>query len=165
VFVRVGEIISLPWFSKELKTTYRRTTGFVASSLYLSFANQYSLGGGFSFPIVLVPRYKLSLCHSPIKPDLLGFQGIGVFACGLCDHVITRFASLLSWFYLVWFQFHKNRNKVRRGERPKFKWSTSDMRIFLCHESILEVPSCHIKITYDPPKGEQPKQGETRGKT
>jgi hypothetical protein len=36
--VCVGEIISLPWFSKELKMTYRRTTGFVASSLYFSFA-------------------------------------------------------------------------------------------------------------------------------
>jgi len=44
---------------------------------------------------VLVPRYKLSLCHTPIKPDLLGFPGIGVFACGLRDHVITRFASLI----------------------------------------------------------------------
>jgi hypothetical protein len=46
--VCVGEIISLPWFSKELKTTYVRTTDFVASSLYFSFANQYSLGRGFS---------------------------------------------------------------------------------------------------------------------
>jgi len=44
---------------------------------------------------VLVPRYKLSLCHTPIKPDLLGFPGIGVFVCGLSDHVITRFASPL----------------------------------------------------------------------
>jgi hypothetical protein len=34
------------------------------------------------------------LCHTPIKPDLLGFPGIGVFACGLRDHVITRFTSL-----------------------------------------------------------------------
>jgi hypothetical protein len=42
---------------------------------------------------VLVPRYKLSLCHTAIKPDLLGFPGIGVFACGWRDHVITRFAS------------------------------------------------------------------------
>ena len=49
VCVCVGEIISLPWFFKELKTTYRRTTNFVASSLYFSFANQYSLGGGFFF--------------------------------------------------------------------------------------------------------------------
>jgi hypothetical protein len=42
---------------------------------------------------VVVPRYKLSLCHTPIKPDLLGFPGIGVVACGLHHHVITRFAS------------------------------------------------------------------------
>jgi len=47
---------------------------------------------------VLVPRYKLSLCHTPIKPDLLGFPGIGVFACGLRDHVIMRFAS---YYYRV----------------------------------------------------------------
>jgi len=93
VCVCVGEKISLPWFSKELKTTYWRTTSFMASSLYLSFANQYSLGGAFPFLVVLVLRYKLSLCHTTIKPDLLGFPGIGVFACGLRDHVITRFAS------------------------------------------------------------------------
>jgi len=65
----------------------------VASSLYFSFANQYSLGGGSPFPIVLVPRYKLSMCHTPIKPDLLGFPRIDVFVCGLRDHVITRFVS------------------------------------------------------------------------
>jgi hypothetical protein len=41
--VCIGEIIPLQWFSKELKMTYRRTTGFVASSLYFSFTNQYSL--------------------------------------------------------------------------------------------------------------------------
>ena len=89
----VGGIISLPWLSKDLKKTYRRTTGFVTPSLYFSFANKYSLGGAFPFPIVLVPRYKLSLYPTPIKPDLLGFPGIGVFACGLRDHVIMRFAS------------------------------------------------------------------------
>jgi len=93
VCVCVGEIISLPWFSKELKTTYRIITGFVESSLYFSFVNQYSLGEGFSFLIVLVPKYKLYLCHTPIKPDLLGFSGIDVFVCGLHEHVITRFVS------------------------------------------------------------------------
>ena len=92
--VCVGEIISFPWFFKELKMTYQRTTSFVASSLYFSFANQYSLGRGFPFPIVLVPRYKLSLCHTPIKPHLCGFLEIVVFARGLRDQVITRFASL-----------------------------------------------------------------------
>jgi len=34
----------------------------------------------FRFPILVVPRYKLSLCHAPIKLDLLGFSGIDVFA-------------------------------------------------------------------------------------
>jgi len=63
-----------------LKTTYRITIGFVATSLYFSFTNQYLLGVGFPFSIVLVPRYKLSLCHTPIKLDLLGFPGIDVFA-------------------------------------------------------------------------------------
>jgi hypothetical protein len=37
----VGGIISLPWFSKELKMTYQRTIGFVASSLYYSFVKFY----------------------------------------------------------------------------------------------------------------------------
>jgi hypothetical protein len=35
-----------------------------------------------------VPRYKLFLCHTPIKPNLLGFPGIGVFMCGLRDHEV-----------------------------------------------------------------------------
>jgi hypothetical protein len=39
---------------------------------------------------VLVPRYKLSLCHTSIKLDLLGFPGIGVFACRLRDHVMSK---------------------------------------------------------------------------
>jgi hypothetical protein len=47
-----------------------------------------SLGGAFPFLVVLVLRYKLSLCHTTIKPDLLGFPGIGVFACGLRDHEV-----------------------------------------------------------------------------
>ena len=51
------------------------------------------VGWGFPFLIVLVPRYKLSLCHTPIKPELLGFPGTGIFACGLRDHMITRFIS------------------------------------------------------------------------
>jgi len=44
-----------------------------------------------------VPRYKLYLCHTPIKPDLFGFPEIDIFACGLRDHVITRFASKTLW--------------------------------------------------------------------
>jgi len=81
--------------------TYQRTTGFMASFLYFSFANQYSLGEGFPFLIMLMPRYKLSLCHTSIKLDLLGFSGIGVIACGLRDHVITRFTSfdIRAWLH------------------------------------------------------------------
>ena len=62
----------------------------MASSLYFSFANQYSLGGGFPFSIVLVPRYKLSLCHTPIKPDLLGLLEL---VC-LRDHEV----------HITWYQ-------------------------------------------------------------
>jgi hypothetical protein len=37
------------------------------------------------FPIVLVPRYKLSLCHTPIKPDLFSFLRIeGVWVALPC---------------------------------------------------------------------------------
>ena len=105
--------------------TYRRTTVFVASSLYFSFGNQYSLGGGFPFPIVSVPRYKLSLYHTPIKPDLLGFLGIGVFACGLRDHVITRFTS--TWVTM-------KRVMKKRFVPDYYKHYTSDFR--LCNKDL-----------------------------
>ena len=62
--------------------------------LILLLRESIFVGWGSPFPIVLVPRYKFSLCHTPIKPDLLGFPGIGVFACWLRDHVIIRFASV-----------------------------------------------------------------------
>jgi hypothetical protein len=90
----VGEIISLPWFSKELKNDLSKNNCLCGVILILLIRESIFVGWGFSFLIVLVPRYKLSLCHTPIKPDLLGFLGIGVFAYGLRDHMITRFASL-----------------------------------------------------------------------
>ena len=92
--VCVGEIIPLPWFSKELKNDLSKNNYLRDVILILFVRESIFVGWGFSFAIVLVPRYKLSLCHTPIKPDLLGFPGIGVFACGLRDHVITRFTSL-----------------------------------------------------------------------
>jgi hypothetical protein len=55
-----------------------------------------------------VPGYKLSLCHTPIKPDLLCFLRICVFACGLREHMITRFAShvlIVSHSYQTYFGF------------------------------------------------------------
>ena len=91
--VCVGEIISLPWFSKELKNNLSRNNCLHGVILILLVRELIFVGWGSPFPIVLVPRYKLSLCHTPINPDLLGFPGIGVFVCWLRDHVITRLAS------------------------------------------------------------------------
>ena len=93
--VCVGEIISLPWFSKELKNDLSKKNCLRGIILILLVRESIFVGWGSPFPIVLVLRYKLSLCHTPIKPDLLGFLGIDVFAGGLRDHVITRFASKL----------------------------------------------------------------------
>jgi hypothetical protein len=92
--LRVGGIISLPWFFKELKNDLSQDNILRGVILILLVHDSIFIGWGSPFPIVLVPRYKLSLCHTPIKPDLLGFPGIGVFGCGLRDHVIMRFASL-----------------------------------------------------------------------
>jgi hypothetical protein len=101
VCVCVGEIISLPWFFKELKNNLSKNNCICGVIIILLVRESIFIGWGFSFPIVLVPRYKLSLCHTPIKPDLLGFSGIGVFVCGLRDHMITRFASfgIRAWLY------------------------------------------------------------------
>jgi len=38
----------------------------------------------------------LSLCHTAIKPNLLGFLGIDVFACGLRDHEVR--INIQRWF-------------------------------------------------------------------
>jgi hypothetical protein len=97
VCVFFGEIISLPWFSNELKNDLSKNNYLHGVILILLVRESIFVGWGFPFPIVLVPRYKLSLCHTPIKPDLLGFLGIGVFECRLRDHVITRFTSESHW--------------------------------------------------------------------
>jgi hypothetical protein len=93
VCVCVVEIISLSWFSNELKNDLSKNNYLRGVILILLVRESIFVGWVSPFPIVLVPRYKLSLCHTPIKPDLLGFSGIGIFACGLPDHVITRFVS------------------------------------------------------------------------
>ena len=84
--VCVGEIISLPWFSKELKNDLSKNNCLRDVILILLVHESIFVGWGSPFPKVLVPWYKLSLCHTSIKPDFLGFPGIGVFACGLRDH-------------------------------------------------------------------------------
>jgi hypothetical protein len=74
VCVYVDEIISLPWFCKKLKNDLSKNNSFRGVILLLLVRESIFVGWGFLFPIVLVPRYKLSLYHTPIKPDLLGFQ-------------------------------------------------------------------------------------------
>jgi len=153
--VCVCEILSLPWFSKELKNDvhhgnynpsrkaksnnqpYPSFIHFSSDSLLLIFesftAHHLSknnwlrgiifillvresifVGWGFPFLIVLV-WYKLSLCYNRIKPDLLGFLGIGVFACGLLDRVFKSFASnMLTMPFtsqLAFFWFFRNWNQ------------------------------------------------------
>jgi hypothetical protein len=83
--ILLDPIVLVPWSRFPLCHTPIILILFVRESIFVRW--------GSPFPIVLVPRYMLSLCHTPIKPDLLGFPGIGVFACGLRDHMITRFAS------------------------------------------------------------------------
>jgi hypothetical protein len=101
VCVCAGEIISLPWFSKELKNDLSKNNYLRGVILILLVRESIFVGWGSPFLIVLVPRYKLSLFHTPIKPDLLGFPGIGVFVCRLRDHVIMRFTSMsVCWFRL-----------------------------------------------------------------
>jgi hypothetical protein len=80
--VCVGEIISLPWFSKELKNDLSKNNCLHGVILILLVRQSIFVGWGSPFSIVLVPRYKLSLCHTPTKPDLLGFPGIGVLCVG-----------------------------------------------------------------------------------
>jgi hypothetical protein len=113
--VCVGEIISLQWFSNELKNDLSKNNYLRDVILILLVRESIFIGWGFLFPIVLVHRYKLSLCHTPIKPDLLGFPGIGVFECGLRDQVITRFTSVRVYSLGLVFQKYLNSCK------PKFQ--------------------------------------------
>ena len=88
------------------------------------------VGRASPFPIVLVPRYKLSLCHTPINPDLLGFPGIGVLKCGLRDHVIKRFASLIVsiWIFWVW-----NLTVVSKKQFLLCEWP-----LFYCRQELIK---------------------------
>jgi hypothetical protein len=86
-------MISLSWFSKKLKNDLWKNNWLRGVILILLVHKSIFVGWGFPFPILPVPRYKLSLCHTPIKPDLLGFSASGIFVCGLLDRVFKRFAS------------------------------------------------------------------------
>jgi len=120
VCVCVSEILSLSWFSKELKNNLSKNNWLCDIIRILLTRKLIFVRWGFPFLIVLVPRYKLSLCHTPIKPDLLGFPRIDVFVCQLLDHVFKGFT--LFWYqsfaplirlyhfisYIFVFTFHVN---------------------------------------------------------
>jgi hypothetical protein len=69
--VCVGEIISLPWFSKELKNDLSKNNCLHGVILILLVRESIFVGWGPPFPIVLVPRYKLSLCHTVVLSNLI----------------------------------------------------------------------------------------------
>jgi hypothetical protein len=54
--VCVGEIISLPWFSKELKNNLSKNNYLRGVILILLVRESIFVGWGSPFPIVLVPR-------------------------------------------------------------------------------------------------------------
>jgi len=62
----VGEILFLPWFTKELKNDLSKNNRLRGVILILLVRESIFVGWGFPFSIVLVPRYKLSLCHTTI---------------------------------------------------------------------------------------------------
>lgn len=94
----LGSLKDWKWFIKEQPTLWHHL-------LYFSSTNQYSLGGG-SIPKMLVSRYELSLYHIPIKSNLLGFLGIDVFACGLLDRVINKFAPRVNFWNKSRIKWH-----------------------------------------------------------
>jgi len=68
----VGGIISLP--SKKLKNNLSKNKWLHGVIFILHVRESIFIGWGSPFPILLVPKYKLFLCHTPVKPDLLGFS-------------------------------------------------------------------------------------------
>jgi hypothetical protein len=56
VCVCVGEIISLPWFSKELKNNFSKNNCLRGLILVLLIPESIFVGWGFPFPIVPMPR-------------------------------------------------------------------------------------------------------------
>ena len=62
--VCVCEIISLRWFFKRTQDDLLKNNWLRGVILILIIHESIFVGWGFPFSIVLVPRYKLSLCHS-----------------------------------------------------------------------------------------------------
>jgi len=92
--VCIGGIISLLWFSKELKNNLSKNN-WLCGVILILLVRESIFVGQVSISNSVGAWYKLSLCHIPIKSDLLGFPGIGVFVCGLLNSVFKRFASFV----------------------------------------------------------------------
>ena len=105
--VCVGEIISIPWFSKELKNNLSKNNCLRGVILILLLRESIFVGWGSPFPIVLVPRYKLSLCHTPIKPDYLAFREL----------VSLRVGCVTMWSW--------GSHQTRYGSTNSLTWKTS----------------------------------------
>jgi len=88
----VGEIISLQWFSKELKNDLSKNNSLRGVILILLVHESIFVGWGSPFPIVLVLRYKLSLCRTLSNLIYLAFRELVSLRVFLRDHVVTRFA-------------------------------------------------------------------------
>jgi hypothetical protein len=121
---------------------------------------------------VLVPRYKLSLCHTPIKPDLLGFQGNWCLCAWVAwprdqEVRINEFFRLINilyrnfvcewWDILPSLVLQKNWNDLSKNN-----WLLSIILILLVHKlifvrwgflfSIVLVPRYKLPLCYTPIK-------------
>jgi len=85
--VCVGEIISLSWFSKELRNDLSKNNCIHVVILILLVRESIFVEWGFFIFNSAEPRYQ---------PNLLGFLGIDVFACGLRDHEVR--INIQRWF-------------------------------------------------------------------
>jgi len=77
--------------------------------------------------VLLVLRYKFYLCHTPIKPDLLGFPRIKVLACGLLDHVFKKFVShnINSMFY------HEKKRSDEDQPHTKCNYANNPLKVLI----------------------------------
>jgi len=135
VCVCVGGIISLPWLSKDLKKIYRRTTGFVAPSLYFSFANQYSLGGSFSFPILIYLAFQelVSLHVGCVTTWSRGSHHL-VSELGFINQVISLILQHIKKnknFFISFYYCPKYISSIKKEKQKKEKKSRSKRRLLV----------------------------------
>jgi hypothetical protein len=74
-----------------------------------------------------VLRYKLCLCHTPIKPDLHGFLRIRVLACGLLDQVFKKFVS-----HNINFMFyHEKKRSDENQPNTKRNYANNPLKVLI----------------------------------